>query len=147
MLLLSIPLAEAGTVGLSVQETQAPQPQQAPQEQATPKQQAPTLSGTMAEDEGKVVEAIELPGVADRDREHLLQLLAQKVGQPLDRDLVRERIRALFGYSGGSSVLGQRAGADVCHFAELFRGSDQRGRRSFAPEFQSHRQRFKAAVR
>jgi outer membrane protein insertion porin family len=96
MLLLSIPLAEAGTVGLSVQETQAPQPQQAPQEQATPKQQAPTLSGTMAEYEGKVVEAIELPGVADRDREHLLQLLAQKVGQPLNRDLVRESIRALF---------------------------------------------------
>jgi outer membrane protein insertion porin family len=90
MLLLSIPLAEAGTVGLSVQETQAPPAQQAPQEQA------PTLSGTMAEYEGKVVEAIELPGVADRDREHLLQLLAQKVGQPLSRDQVRESIRALF---------------------------------------------------
>ena len=96
MLLLSIPLAKAGTVGLSVQETQAPQPQQAPQEQASPKQQASNLSGTMAEHEGKLVEAIELPGVADRDREHLLQLLAQKVGQPLNRDQVRESIRALF---------------------------------------------------
>ena len=96
MLLLSIPQAEAGAVGLSVQETQAPQPQQAPQEKASPKQQASNLSGTMAEHEGKLVEAIELPGVADRDREHLLQLLAQKVGQPLNRDQVRESIRALF---------------------------------------------------
>ena len=43
---------------------------------------------------GRTVRSIELPGVPDRD--HLLQILPQKSGQPLDRDQVRESIRALF---------------------------------------------------
>ena len=43
---------------------------------------------------GRTVQAIELPGVADRD--HLLAMLPQKAGQPLDRDQVRESIRVLF---------------------------------------------------
>jgi outer membrane protein insertion porin family len=43
---------------------------------------------------GRTVQAIELPGVPDRD--HLLQMLPQKTGQPLDRDQVRESIRVLF---------------------------------------------------
>ena len=46
--------------------------------------------------EGKVVQAVELPGVPDSDREHLLQLLAQKTGEPLDRSHVRESIRTLY---------------------------------------------------
>jgi len=46
--------------------------------------------------EGKNVEAVELPGVPQRDREHLLQLLPQKSGEPLDRDPVRQSIRALY---------------------------------------------------
>ncbi len=45
---------------------------------------------------GRTVEAIELPGVPDHDREHLLELLPQKAGQPLDRDHVRESMRILF---------------------------------------------------
>jgi outer membrane protein insertion porin family len=45
---------------------------------------------------GKTVLAIELPRVPERDREHLLELLPQKVGNPLDRDQVRVSIRALF---------------------------------------------------
>ena len=45
---------------------------------------------------GLTVQSIELPGVPDRDRGHLLQLLPQKEGQPLDRDQIRESIRALF---------------------------------------------------
>ena len=93
LLLLSCPLATAGTAGLSLQE---PQAQPAPPEPATPKEPAETTSAMMADYEGKLVEAIQLPGVPDRDREHLLQLLAQKVGQPLSRDQVRESIRALF---------------------------------------------------
>ena len=93
LLLLSSPLATAGTAGLSLQE---PQAQPAPPEPATPKEPAETTSAMMADYEGKLVEAIQLPGVPDRDREHLLQLLAQKVGQPLSRDQVRESIRALF---------------------------------------------------
>ncbi|MGP8094622.1 MAG: POTRA domain-containing protein [Candidatus Sulfotelmatobacter sp.] len=46
--------------------------------------------------EGKVVKSIQLPGVPERDHEHLLQLLAQKTGEPLDRDRVRESMRALY---------------------------------------------------
>src|SRR5258708_21462407 len=43
---------------------------------------------------GRTVQSIELPGVTDRD--HLLQMLPQKVGQPLDRDQVRASIRVLY---------------------------------------------------
>ncbi len=45
---------------------------------------------------GRTVRSIELPNVADDDRDHLLQLLPQKAGQPLDRDQVRESIRLLY---------------------------------------------------
>ncbi len=48
----------------------------------------------MAAYAGRTVQSIELPGVPDR--EHLLQMLPQKPGQPLDRDQVRESIRVLF---------------------------------------------------
>jgi len=47
--------------------------------------------------EGKTVLAIELPGVAESDRDHLLELLPQKAGSPLDRDQVRGCIRVLYG--------------------------------------------------
>jgi len=43
---------------------------------------------------GRTVRSIELPGVPDRD--HLLEMLPQKSGQPLDGDQVRESIRILF---------------------------------------------------
>jgi len=46
--------------------------------------------------EGKTVRSIDLPGVAEKDREHLLQLLPQKAGSPLDRDRVRDSIRTLY---------------------------------------------------
>ena len=49
-----------------------------------------------AQYEGKTVEAVQLPGVGDRDREHLLDLLPQKAGNPLERDGVRDSIRALY---------------------------------------------------
>jgi outer membrane protein insertion porin family len=48
----------------------------------------------MAAYAGRTVQSIELPGAPDRD--HLLQMLPQKPGQPLDRDQVRESIRVLF---------------------------------------------------
>jgi outer membrane protein insertion porin family len=47
--------------------------------------------------EGKTVVAIDLPGVAERDRDHLLELLPQNVGSPLNRDQVSASIRALYG--------------------------------------------------
>jgi len=46
--------------------------------------------------QGKIVQAVELPGVPGRDRDHLLQLLPQKVATPLDRDQVRDSIRLLY---------------------------------------------------
>ncbi|HEV2398953.1 MAG TPA: POTRA domain-containing protein [Candidatus Sulfotelmatobacter sp.] len=46
--------------------------------------------------EGKTIQAIELPGVADNDREHLLGLLPLKEGGTLSRDGVRDSIRVLY---------------------------------------------------
>jgi len=46
--------------------------------------------------EGKVVQSILIPGVAEADREHILQLLPQKAGERLDRAQVRDSIRALY---------------------------------------------------
>ncbi len=43
---------------------------------------------------GRIVRSIELPGVPDSD--HLLKMIPQKSGQPLDRDQIRESIRVLF---------------------------------------------------
>jgi outer membrane protein insertion porin family len=43
---------------------------------------------------GRIVKAIELPGVPDSAR--LLQMLPQRSGEPLDRDHIRESIRILF---------------------------------------------------
>ncbi len=65
----------------------APAPQQEPQ---TPS--AAALSGY----EGKIVLSVEIPGVAEGDRGHLLQLLPQKAGEPLDRGRIRDSIRALY---------------------------------------------------
>jgi outer membrane protein insertion porin family len=56
-------------------------------------QQQPSVGSAY---QGKIVQAIELPGASDRDRDHLLQLLPQKVATPLDRDLVRDSIRQLY---------------------------------------------------
>jgi outer membrane protein insertion porin family len=43
---------------------------------------------------GRTVKSVELPGIADSA--HLLEMLPQKSGQPLDRDEVRDSIRILF---------------------------------------------------
>ena len=56
---------------------------------------APPAAGS-SQYEGKIVQSVELPGVPDRDRDHLLQLIPQKAGSSLDRDRVRESIRALY---------------------------------------------------
>ena len=47
-------------------------------------------------DEGKVVRSIEIQGVTDGDRAHILQLLPQKAGEPLNRARVSDSIRALY---------------------------------------------------
>jgi len=59
---------------------------------ASPSPSAPAISAY----EGKLVESIQLPGLGDRDRGHILQLIPQKAGEPLDRDRVRDSIRELY---------------------------------------------------
>ena len=58
--------------------------------------QAGEASGlnSMAEYAGQIVQSIELPNVPNAA--HLLPMLPQKAGEPLDRDQVRESIRVLF---------------------------------------------------
>jgi outer membrane protein insertion porin family len=62
--------------------------------QEPPTTQSASQLASMSAYAGRTVRAIDLPGVPDYD--HLLQMLPQKVGQPLDRDQVRESIRVLF---------------------------------------------------
>ncbi len=47
--------------------------------------------------EGKTVRTIDISGVDQHSRDHLLQLLPQKAETPLDRDHVRDSIRLLYG--------------------------------------------------
>src|SRR5258708_27199868 len=56
--------------------------------------QPASVLASMSAYAGRTVQSIEWPAVADRD--HLLRMLPQKVGQPLDRDQVRESIRVLY---------------------------------------------------
>lgn len=53
-------------------------------------------SSAAANYEGKTVLLVNIPGVIERDLEHLLQLIPQKVGSPLQRDQVRDSIRVLY---------------------------------------------------
>jgi outer membrane protein insertion porin family len=55
---------------------------------------APSALDAMSAYAGRTIRSIEMPGVPDRD--HLLEMIPQKSGQPLDRDQIRESIRVLF---------------------------------------------------
>jgi outer membrane protein insertion porin family len=55
-----------------------------------------TPAGSTTAYEGKTVISIDIPGVADRDRDHLLQLLPQKAGVAMQRDNVGDSIRVLY---------------------------------------------------
>jgi outer membrane protein insertion porin family len=46
--------------------------------------------------EGKTVRTIDITGVDQHARDHLLQLLPQKIETPLDRDQIRDSIRVLY---------------------------------------------------
>ena len=103
-LLTAIMLLVWAVLPLSAAQSAGQNPNVAPQEkpaqpypgQASPAAQSSPESATLSAYEGKIVEAIQLPGVSDRDRDHLLQLLAQKTAEPLDRNRVRDSIRTLF---------------------------------------------------
>ena len=49
-----------------------------------------------AEYEGLTVLSIRLPGLSESDSDHLLRMVAQKQGEPLSRDRVRDSIRTLY---------------------------------------------------
>lgn len=66
------------------------------QANASPLQESVPNQATSSEYEGKVVESVDLPGVSDADRNHLLQLVPQKAGAPLDRNRIRDSIRILY---------------------------------------------------
>jgi outer membrane protein assembly complex protein YaeT len=66
-----------------------------PEPRVVQEPQLPSSAGISGYEE-KVVQSIQLPGVSDSDGEHLLQLLPQKVGEPLDRGRVGDSIRALY---------------------------------------------------
>ncbi len=80
-------LGPAARAGLSA--SPSPQSSQEPRT-APPSSDFPSIEAYA----GRTVQSIDLPGVPDR--EHLLQMLPQKSGQPLDRERVRDSIRALF---------------------------------------------------
>jgi outer membrane protein assembly complex protein YaeT len=65
-----------------------------PVEQEAQTVQSSSGLASMSAYAGRTVQSIELPGAPDHD--HLLQMLPQKPGQPLDRDQVRDSIRVLF---------------------------------------------------
>jgi len=69
---------------------------QAQPEPAVPQEPQASSTAAISGYEGKIVQSIQLPGVAESDREHLLQLLPQKIGEPLDRARVGDCIRALY---------------------------------------------------
>ena len=100
ILLLMISLAPAARAG-------APIPLPSSQDaQSAPLASASSFSG-------RIVKSIELPGIADS--EHLFQMIPQKAGQPLDRDLIRESIRILFSTGRFADIQAEvtPSGADV----------------------------------
>ena len=66
----------------------------APKGQPSPVRQGSSEAGSAYE--GKTIVAIELPRVAEGDRDHLLELLPLRQASPLERDQVRAGIRALY---------------------------------------------------
>jgi outer membrane protein insertion porin family len=106
MILLWPALVTAGTAGGGIThqgsrgtENQNPvQSNPAPKPDSQP-QQGPTSGpgAGFSGYEGKTVRSIEIPGVPETDRAHILDLLPQKTGEPLDRTRVRDSIRALYG--------------------------------------------------
>ena len=77
------PVALAGTAAAAI-------PHPLRQSQAEPS----TALASITAYTGRIVQSVELPGVPDS--EHLLQMLPQKSGEPLDRDQVRDSIRILY---------------------------------------------------
>lgn len=57
----------------------------------------PPALGPIATYVGSPVYDIRFEGVPEREKPHLLELLSPKIGQPLDRDKIRDSVKTLFG--------------------------------------------------
>ena len=90
------PQANPAPSNSSQSEPGQPKSGQSTPDPATQQQTQPPVTAGTSRYEGKIVQTIEIPGVAEADREHMLQLLPQKTGEPLDRERVRDSIRALY---------------------------------------------------
>src|SRR5579863_3316883 len=86
--------AEQNPASASQASPQANPSQANPQEIPAPSQ-VPSV-GAIAVYEGKLVRSIQISGLSPADRDHLLQSLPQKAGEPLERAQVRDSIRALY---------------------------------------------------
>jgi outer membrane protein insertion porin family len=95
---LAFPESKELTQSLALAENKALRSSSAEDKPApeTSVQESQAQFGASERYEGKVVESIELPGVAASEREHILSLLPQKSGEPLERAKVSDSIRALF---------------------------------------------------
>src|SRR5437868_11004096 len=58
--------------------------------------QPASLPGNVSSYQGLVVRHIEFRGVPPNSQERLRQLIAQKAGQPFDRELIRQSIQTLW---------------------------------------------------
>ena len=76
--------------------SQAPSPSEAKPTPSIQQEPEPPSAALMQAYIGKVVQRIEIPAVSESDREHLIQLLPQKTGDPLDRTRVGNSIRVLY---------------------------------------------------
>ena len=68
----------------------------APQDQNQSTQNATAPFGPISSYLGLPVSEIRFKGVGEREQNHLRELIPQKVGKPLDRELVRDSIKVLF---------------------------------------------------
>ena len=84
----------------SAQPTQTPQGPSGGKTPSSPIQQEepapPSTLGPSSAYLGRTVREIRFTGIAEREKEHLRQLIPQKAGEPLDRDHVRDSVNVLF---------------------------------------------------
>src|SRR5437763_168435 len=64
-------------------------------EENPPQNEIPTALGAIASYQGRTVESIDFPDLPKSDWLRLQELIAQKVGEPLDRERIRQSILAL----------------------------------------------------
>jgi outer membrane protein insertion porin family len=88
-------VASAGAVGVPLAFSEASSQDLSPTQNPEMSQQAQGSLGSIASYQGLVVHSIQFTGLSAAN-DHAEAMIAQKTGTPLDRDLIRESIQALF---------------------------------------------------